>query len=111
MNRAQKIYKKCFLITLIAFVIGYGLSISIFLSIESGTGNGGAFQAMGAIALLFITAIFTVPMSIVCTVIAIIKEDDLPETIIYRFWAPLLFSIPPIGFLVLSYIERLQLNI
>jgi len=88
---------------LVSFILGYGGAIIIFTSIESDTGNGGAFVAMTAIFILCLGALVTTILGFFATAYAIINKSQTQKGALNSIWFPLLLSSPPFIYLAWQY--------
>ncbi len=101
-SRSQEKFTK---LILMCFVLGYGSSALMFLSIDEGTGNGGAFQAMLAIFVLLSTAVVTTFLGVIALFTSALRQSWLKEGVFNSYWLPLLLSSPPIIWLLWQYMS------
>ncbi|CAA0094900.1 Uncharacterised protein [BD1-7 clade bacterium] len=100
-SRSQEKFTK---FILVCFVIGYGSSTLMFLSIDGGTGSGGAFQAMLAMIILVSRAVVTTFLGVIALFTSALRQSWLKEGVFNSYWLPLLLSSPPIIWLLWQYV-------
>ena len=86
------------------FLVGYGFSLSLFLSVPENAGNGGAFHSMLAIATLCLAALVTTPVGVASTVLAVVNRNNSTRSLFHSIWFPFLLSSPPFVYLIWQYI-------
>ena len=82
------------------FVLGYGGAGCIFSSINESQGNGGAFIAMLAISLLFLTAIVSSLLGVIVGLVSIQTKSYLNKGVFNSYWLPFLLASPPFAWFI-----------